>query len=52
MRLWWRPQALGQLIWCLAHVLWIGNSFMITTSAALLVRSLCRTLPCLLPPFF
>lgn len=28
-------QAWGQLLWCLAHTLWIGNSFMVVTSAAL-----------------
>lgn len=29
------PQAWGQLLWCLAHTVWIGNSFMVWTSAAL-----------------
>lgn len=32
------PQALGQLIWCIAHTAWIGNSFMVTTSLALMVH--------------
>ena len=32
------PQALGQLLWCLAHTLWIGNSFMLVTSAALVAH--------------
>ena len=25
----------GQLMWCLAHTLWIGNSFMLVTSLGL-----------------
>jgi zeta-carotene isomerase len=29
------PQAWGQLLWCFAHTVWIGNSFMVWTSAAL-----------------
>ncbi len=32
------PQNTGQLIWCLGHLLWIGNSFMLTTSAALVAH--------------
>ena len=32
------PQNTGQLIWCLGHLLWIGNSFMVTTSAALVAH--------------
>ena len=32
------PQALGQLLWCLAHTLWIGNSFMVVTSGALMAH--------------
>lgn len=31
-------QALGQLIWCAAHTLWIGSSFMVTTSLALMAH--------------
>jgi uncharacterized membrane protein len=29
---------MGQLLWCLAHTLWIGNSFMVVTSAALMAH--------------
>lgn len=32
------PQNTGQLIWCLAHLLWVGNSFVLTTSAALVAH--------------
>lgn len=32
------PQALGQLLWCVAHTAWIGNSFMVTTSLALMAH--------------
>lgn len=32
------PQNTGQLVWCLGHLLWIGNSFMLTTSAALVAH--------------
>ena len=32
------PQNTGQVIWCLGHLLWIGNSFMVTTSAALVAH--------------
>ena len=32
------PQALGQLLWCLSHTLWIGNSFMVVTSLALVAH--------------
>ena len=28
-------QMTGQIIWCVAHLLWIGNSFTLTTSVAL-----------------
>ncbi len=27
------PQMVGQLMWCFAHCLWIGNSFTIATSS-------------------
>ena len=30
------PQAIGQIIWCLAHGLWIGTSFMMVTCAGLI----------------
>ena len=32
------PQNTGQLIWCFAHLLWMGNSFVLTTSAALVAH--------------
>ena len=32
------PQAVGQLIWCLAHTAWIGSSFMIATSLGLMAH--------------
>lgn len=38
MRITRHPQMTGQLIWCLAHTLWIGNSFTLTTSVALLAH--------------
>ena len=31
-------QAWGQLLWCLAHTVWIGNSFMVCTSLVLCVH--------------
>lgn len=34
------PQCFGQFLWCAAHCLWIGNSFMITTSAGLMAHHL------------
>ena len=30
----------GQLIWCLAHTLWVGSSFMLATSAGLMAHHL------------
>ena len=30
------PQAIGQIIWCLAHGLWIGTSFMMVTCIGLI----------------
>ncbi len=35
------PQMVGQLLWCFAHTLYIGTSFMCATSA-LLCGILCR----------
>jgi zeta-carotene isomerase len=32
------PQAVGQLLWCLAHAAWIGSSFMLATSAGLMAH--------------
>lgn len=40
MRITRHPQMVGQAIWCLAHTLWIGNSFMVTTSVGLMVHHL------------
>jgi uncharacterized membrane protein len=34
------PQMVGQLIWCVAHSLWIGSSFMIVTSIGLMAHHL------------
>mmetsp|Transcript_7320 Transcript_7320/g.17591 ORF Transcript_7320/g.17591 Transcript_7320/m.17591 type:complete len:373 (+) Transcript_7320:87-1205(+) len=34
------PQMVGQALWCLAHTLWIGNSFMVTTSLGLMAHHL------------
>lgn len=34
------PQMVGQALWCLAHTLWVGNSFMVTTSLGLMVHHL------------
>ncbi len=30
------PQAIGQILWCLSHSLWIGTSFMLVTSLGLI----------------
>ena len=32
------PQAVGQLIWCIAHTAWIGSSFMVATSVGLMAH--------------
>jgi uncharacterized membrane protein len=34
------PQMVGQLIWCLAHTLWIGTSFTLLTSVGLILHHL------------
>jgi uncharacterized membrane protein len=34
------PQMVGQVIWCLAHTLWIGSSFMVVTSVGLILHHL------------
>jgi uncharacterized membrane protein len=34
------PQMVGQIIWCLAHTLWIGSSFMVVTSLGLILHHL------------
>ena len=38
MRITRHPQALGQALWCAAHTAWIGSSFMVATSAALMAH--------------
>ena len=40
MRITRHPQAFGQIIWCLAHTLWIGTSFTFITSVALIFHHL------------
>jgi uncharacterized membrane protein len=34
------PQMVGQVIWCVAHSLWLGTTFMLVTSAGLIVHHL------------
>jgi uncharacterized membrane protein len=34
------PQMVGQIIWCIAHTLWIGTSFTLITSVALVLHHL------------
>lgn len=34
------PQMVGQLIWCIAHTLWIGTTFTLLTSAGLVLHHL------------
>lgn len=34
------PQMVGQIIWCFAHTLWLGTSFMILTSLGLILHHL------------
>jgi uncharacterized membrane protein len=34
------PQMVGQVIWCVAHALWLGTSFMVVTSAGLILHHL------------
>jgi len=34
------PQAIGQILWCISHTLWIGSSFMLVTSAGLIAHHL------------
>lgn len=38
MRVTRHPQAFGQALWCLAHTLWVGNSFMVATSLGLMAH--------------
>jgi len=32
------PQMVGQVIWCIAHTLWVGTSFMVVTSIGLILH--------------
>lgn len=34
------PQAVGQILWCATHLLWIGSSFMVVTCAGLIAHHL------------
>lgn len=34
------PQMVGQIIWCIAHTLWLGTTFMIVTSFGLIAHHL------------
>lgn len=34
------PQMIGQIIWCIAHTLWLGTSFMVITSIGLILHHL------------
>jgi uncharacterized membrane protein len=34
------PQMVGQVIWCFAHLLWLGTSFMLVTCAGLVAHHL------------
>jgi len=34
------PQAIGQILWCCTHLLWIGSSFMVATCAGLIAHHL------------
>ncbi len=40
MRVTRHPQAIGQIIWCIAHSLWIGSSFTLITSFGLICHHL------------
>ncbi len=40
MRITRHPQAFGQIIWCIAHTLWIGSSFTLITSMGLILHHL------------
>ena len=40
MRITRHPQAFGQIIWCIAHTLWIGSSFTLVTSIGLIAHHL------------
>ena len=34
------PQAIGQILWCITHALWIGSSFMVVTCFGLIAHHL------------
>jgi rRNA large subunit m3Psi methyltransferase RlmH len=34
------PQMVGQVLWCIAHTLWLGTTFMLVTSAGLIAHHL------------
>lgn len=38
MRITRHPQAVGQLIWCVAHTAWVGSSFMVAASLGLMAH--------------
>lgn len=40
MRISRHPQMVGQVIWCIAHTLWIGTTFMVVTSLGLIAHHL------------
>ena len=40
MRITRHPQMVGQVIWCIAHTLWLGTSFTILTSVGLILHHL------------
>jgi uncharacterized membrane protein len=40
MRITRHPQMVGQLIWCVAHTLWIGSTFTVVTSIGLMAHHL------------
>lgn len=37
MRITRHPQSFGQALWCLAHTLWIGSTFMVATTGMCLI---------------
>nr|ARQ20761.1 15-cis-zeta-carotene isomerase [Osmanthus fragrans] len=40
MRITRHPQMVGQVLWCVAHTIWIGNSVVVAASVALIVHHL------------
>jgi uncharacterized membrane protein len=40
MRITRHPQMVGQLIWCIAHTLWLGTTFTLVTSVGLMLHHL------------